>query len=180
MSSSLAYHPTVTHYLKYVATTVGRDKLLRTIQYFSRFYAWYLFRTNASAASILPFEVIKKQFGTARKLMRIGKNVEHLKAAAVASEAKGGDAFLKYCVVGRQLGYAGYLTFDALTVPDAIGAWKSDRAKDLGRQAYKSWFIGLSFSAVSGIYALWKLREREIGLSKEDGESAVESKRIQK
>lgn len=112
--------------------------------------------------------------------MRIGKNVEHLKAAAVASEAKGGDQFLKYCIVGRQLGYAGYLTLDTMCVPDAIGAWKSERAKTLGAQAYKSWFMGLTFSAISGIYALYKLREREAGLSKEDGESAVESKRIQR
>ena len=46
--------------------------------------------------------------------MRIGKNVEHLKAAAVALDAKGMDPILKYCAVGRQLGYAGYMTFDTI------------------------------------------------------------------
>ena len=44
--------------------------------------------------------------------MRVGKNVEHFKAAAVAADAKGMDPVLKYCAVGRQLGYAMYLSLD--------------------------------------------------------------------
>jgi peroxin-11B len=63
---SLIYHPSIAHYLKFVATTVGRDKVLRTLQYFSRFYAWYLFRTNATPKEIAPFDAIKKQFGLSR------------------------------------------------------------------------------------------------------------------
>jgi len=102
VGDALVYHPTVAHYLKYVSTTVGRDKVLRTLQYFSRFLAWYLYRTNATPQSIAPFEAIKKQFGLARKLMRVGKNVEHFKAAAVAADSKGTDPVLKYCAVGRQ------------------------------------------------------------------------------
>jgi len=30
-------------------------------------------------------------------------------------DAKGGDAVLKYCAVGRQLGYAMYLSLDMVT-----------------------------------------------------------------
>jgi len=48
--------------------------------------------------------------------MRVGKFVEHFKAAAEASDAKGTDPVLKYCAIGRQLGYAGYLLLDNLTV----------------------------------------------------------------
>lgn len=177
---ALIYHPSVTHYLKYVSTTAGRDKLLRTIQYFSRFYAWYLYRTNALPSSIAPFEAIKKQFGLARKLLRVGKNVEHLKAAAVAYDAKSPDPFLKYCAVGRQLGYASYLSLDMATYLDAAGIRKSEAAKRLAKEAYRSWFVGLTFSAVSGVYTLYRLRERETRISKEDGEGVVESKRLQK
>ena len=94
---------------------MGRDKLLRTIQYFSRFYAWYLLRTNYSQSTITPFEAIKKQFSLARKLLRVGKNVEHFQAAAAAADAKNMDPVLRYCAVGRQLGYALYLTLDTIT-----------------------------------------------------------------
>jgi peroxin-11B len=58
---------------------------------------------------------MKKSFGLARKVMRIGKFVEHFKAAAVAMDAKGMDPVLRYAAVGRQLGYAGYLTLDNIS-----------------------------------------------------------------
>lgn len=98
---------------------VGRDKALRTLQYLSRFLAWYLYRTNHAASSIAPFEATKKQFGLTRKLMRVGKFVEHFKAAAIASDAKSVDPVLRYTAVGRQLGYAGYLLADNAVVVSA-------------------------------------------------------------
>jgi len=180
VADAVIYHPSVAHYLKFVASTAGRDKILRTLQYFSRFYAWYLFRTNGSPSSIAPFEAIKKQFGLARKLMRVGKNVEHFKAAAVAADSKSMDPILKYCAVGRQLGYAGYLSLDMATYLDAAGIRPLASAKRLQKEAYKAWLTGLAFSAVSGFYSLYKLREREMAVDKKDGEGVVESKRIQK
>jgi peroxin-11B len=180
VGDALIYHPAVTHYLKYVGTTAGRDKLLRTIQYFSRFYAWYLYRTNHAQSSIAPFEAIKKQFGLARKLLRVGKNVEHFRAAATLADAKGSDDVLRYLQVGRQLGYGGYLSFDMLTYLDAAGIKPNASAKRLSREAAKAWFTGLAFSAIAGVYQLYKLKEREQKVSKEDGEGVVESKRIQK
>ncbi|RDW85636.1 hypothetical protein BP5796_03961 [Coleophoma crateriformis] len=180
VADALVYHPSVSHYLKFVSTTVGRDKLLRTLQYFSRFYAWYLFRTNGTPAEIAPWEAIKKQFGLARKLMRVGKNVEHFKAAAIAVDSKSLDPVVKYCAVGRQLGYAGYLTFDMATVLDAAGIRKSPATKNLQTQAYRFWFMGLLFSTISGSYKLYSLRQQEGRINKEDGEGVVASKRIEK
>jgi hypothetical protein len=55
---------------------------------------------------------MKKQFGLTRKIMRLGKFVEHIKAASVATDAKTMDPVLRVCAVGRQLGYAAYMTFD--------------------------------------------------------------------
>jgi len=179
VADSLVYHPSVAHYLKFVATTVGRDKLLRTLQYFSRFYAWYLFRTNGTPAEIAPFEAIKKQFGLTRKLMRFGKNVEHFKAAAIAADSKNLDPVVKYCAVGRQLGYAGYLTFDAVTYLDAAGIRKSPATQRLQREAYRCWMIGLLFSAMSGTYSLYQLRLQQSRIDKKDGEGAVATKRIE-
>jgi len=180
VADSLIYHPSVSHYLKFVSTTVGRDKLLRTLQYFSRFYAWYLYRTNGTPASIAPFEAIKKQFGLARKVLRLGKNVEHFKAAAIAADAKNLDPLIKYCAVGRQLGYAGYLSFDAVTYLHASGIRKLDSIKRLQTQAYRFWLSGLVFSLVSGTYSLYGLRQQQKKISKEDGEGVVAAKRIEK
>jgi len=180
VADSLIYHPSVSHYLKFVSTTVGRDKLLRTIQYFSRFYAWYLFRTNGTPGEIAPWEVVKKQFGLVRKAMRLGKNVEHLKAAAVAYDSKSLSPVIKYCTVGRQLGYAGYLTLDALTFLDAAGIKKSPNAKKFQKQAYRFWMVGILFSVVSGGYSLWNLRVQEGRIDRKEGEGVVAAKRIEK
>lgn len=178
VADAVIYHPTVSHYLKFVATTVGRDKLLRTIQYFARFYSWYLLRTNGSKAEIAPWDALKRQFGLARKIFRAGKNVEHLKAAAVAADAKALDPVLRYATVGRQLGYAGYLTFDLATLLDAIGVRKSAKAKTFQREAYRFWAIGILCSLVAQLYTLHILRQREARVDKKEGEGVVESKKI--
>ncbi|KAJ5129577.1 Peroxisomal biogenesis factor 11 [Penicillium bovifimosum] len=181
VANTLIYHPALAHWLRFVATTVGRDKLLRTIQYFSRFYAWYLYRTNKPQSAIDPYNAIKKQFGTTRKIMRIGKFLEHLKAAAIAFDNKApADPILKYLAIGRQLGYAGYLTLDAITVVDAIGAKKLASVKRLQDTAYRSWGAGLIFSAVAGVYTLVRLHEREKAIDRKEGEGVVEAKKIEK
>ncbi|CAI7588818.1 unnamed protein product [Penicillium bialowiezense] len=181
VADALVYHPALAHWLRFVATTVGRDKILRTLQYFSRFYAWYLYRTNKPQSAIDPYNAVKKQFGTTRKIMRIGKFLEHLKAAAVAFDNKNPvDPVLKYLAIGRQLGYAGYLTLDAVTVIDAIGVRKLASAKRLQESAYRSWAAGLIFSAVAGVYTLVRLQEKEKTIDRKEGEGVVEAKKIEK
>ncbi|OAX83588.1 hypothetical protein ACJ72_02053 [Emergomyces africanus] len=182
--TALAHHPTVAHYLRFVATTLGRDKILRTLQYFSRFYAWYLYRTNNPQSSIAPFEAIKKQFALTRKLLRFGKNVEHFKAAAALLDSRSptavADPVLKYLGIGRQLGYAIYLSFDMVSYLDSAGIRKMASVNKMQGRALRAWMAGLVCSALSGVYSLWMLKEREKAVNKKDGESVVEGKKIQK
>ncbi|KAF1850086.1 peroxisomal biogenesis factor 11 [Cucurbitaria berberidis CBS 394.84] len=181
VADALIYHPTVSHYLKFVATTVGRDKVLRTLQYFSRFLAWYLYRTNRPQSTIAPFEATKKTFGATRKLMRVGKFVEHFRAAAVASDAKSLDPVLRFTAIGRQLGYAFYMLFDNVCVLDATSIRKFSTSARLVREGYRAWFTGISFSIVSGLYSYYglSLRSRAIK-SSSDPEKVVEKKKVEK
>ncbi|KAJ4353049.1 Peroxisomal membrane protein PMP27 [Ascochyta clinopodiicola] len=179
VADALIYHPTVSHYLKFVATTVGRDKVLRTLQYFSRFLAWYLYRTNRPLSTIAPFDATKKQFGTARKLMRIGKFVEHFRAAAVASDSTALDPVMKFTTVGRQLGYALYMTLDSANILDATGIRKNVHGARLLREANRAWFAGLSFSVAQGLYALYGLQNRRsVVQASADPEKVVEQKKV--
>ncbi|KAF1912157.1 peroxisomal biogenesis factor 11 [Ampelomyces quisqualis] len=181
VADALIYHPTVSHYLKFIATTVGRDKLLRTLQYFSRFLAWYLYRTNRPMSTIAPFEATKKQFGATRKLMRVGKFVEHFRAAAVASDAKSMDPVLRFTTIGRQLGYAAYMLLDNACVLDATAIRKFGAAPRLLREGYRAWFTGLSFSIASGLYSYYNLSLRTKAIaSSADPEKVVESKKVEK
>lgn len=95
-------------------------------------------------------------------------------------DTKARDEFLRYCAVGRQLGYAMYLSFDMATYLDTAGIWKLETAKKLQKDAYRAWFVGLLFNTVAGIYTLWGLRQRMQEVNKTDGEGVVESRKIQR
>ncbi|KAI5852773.1 peroxisomal biogenesis factor 11 [Morchella snyderi] len=180
VADSLVYHPTVAHYIRFVSSTAGRDKALRTLQYLARFLSFYLLRKGYKMDAIAPFEAIKKQFASTRKVMRIGKNIEHFKAASQAMDNKSLDPVLRYCAVGRQLGYFTYLTFDALSFLDSSGIYKFAAGKKLAAEAYRAWFVGLIFSLVGGGYTLYTLRERERGIVKTIAEGKVEGEKLVK
>lgn len=197
--TTLLHHPTLAHALKYTSLTVGRDKLLRTIQYFARFYAWYLYRTNALPSQIAPWATIKSQLSLARKALRFGKFLEHFKAAAVAAAVKTqasnlssekvvktgiygalGQEAVKWLAVGRQLGYAGYLSLDAVTYPHAAGIYKSEKMKKLSKTAQKFWAMGLICSVLSGTIQKARLRAAAKSVDRKEGEGVVEAKRLEK
>ncbi|KPI39213.1 Peroxisomal membrane protein PMP27 [Cyphellophora attinorum] len=184
VADALVYHPAVSHYLRYVATTIGRDKVLRTIQYFSRFYAWYLYRTNNPERLIQPWATLKVQFALVRKVLRAGKFVEHVRAGSelydAASKTRSGDQITAYLQILRQVGYAGYLFFDMLTLPDALGVKKYTSAKRLQATAYRMWLLGLAASASAGVYTHYKLQARLKGISVKDPEGRVERLNVAK
>jgi protein-S-isoprenylcysteine O-methyltransferase Ste14 len=90
------------------------------------------------------------------------------------------DPVLRYLAVGRQLGYAGYLSLDMVTVVDAIGYRKLASVKRLQETAYRSWAAGLACSVVAGVYTLFRLQEKEKTLDRKEGEGVVEAKKIEK
>lgn len=90
------------------------------------------------------------------------------------------DPIIKYCTVGRQLGYAGYLSLDAATFLDVAGIRKSPSTKRLQKEAARFWMTGILFSTISGVYSLYNLRQQEGRIDKKEGEGVVASKRIEK
>ncbi|KAF2171416.1 hypothetical protein M409DRAFT_63698 [Zasmidium cellare ATCC 36951] len=181
VADAVIYHPAVSHFNRFVATTVGRDKVLRTLQYFSRFLAWYLYRTNHPATTIAHFDAIKKNFGSVRKALRLGKFVEHFKAAAVAADSKALDPVLKSLAVGRQLGYATYLSLDALCYLDQTGIYKFSAGARLQQEAYRAWFAGLACNVAAGLYTLYNLTQlAKKQQSEGDAEKKVEEKKLEK
>ena len=63
---------------------------------------------------------------------------------------------------------------------DTAGIRPLASAKRLQQEAYKAWFIGLTFNTVAGLYTLFQLRQRELSINKKDGEGVVESKKVAK
>lgn len=116
--------------------------------------------------------------------MRIGKFVEHFRAASELYDATmksgNGDKIVQYLLILRQLGYGGYMFTDMLTVVDAMGVKKYESAKRLQVSAYKFWLLGLVSSALAGIYANYKLNTRVKQISEKDAEGKLEKAKIAK
>lgn len=118
--------------------------------------------------------------------MRVGKFVEHFKAASELFDASGkvrasgGDEILQYLAIVRQLGYAFYMSLDMLTVLDAAGIKKSAAAKRFQQQAYKAWLVGLLASVISGIYSNYRLMRRAQSINEKNGEGKMEAKKVER
>lgn len=127
---------------------------------------------------------MKNQFGLTRKILRIGKFVEHIRAASELYDAAmkngSGDKITQYLQTIRQIGYAGYMVFDTMTVLDAMGVKKYESAKRLQATAYRFWFTGLIASALAGIYTLYQLSQVTKQIDEKDAEGKMEKVKIAK
>lgn len=116
--------------------------------------------------------------------MRIGKFVEHFRAASelydAAMKSGSGDKIVQYLQILRQLGYGGYMFTDMLTVPDAMGVKKFASAKRLQSSAYRFWLLGLVSSALAGVYANYRLSTRVKEINEKDAEGKLEKAKIAK
>ncbi|KAF4623095.1 hypothetical protein D9613_001914 [Agrocybe pediades] len=151
IASQLIFHPAVSQGLKFGGTTLGRDKTYRAIQYFARFYAWYLL-SKGDKLDAARWTALKGHLGTARKLMRLGKPLEHLQAALRASLSSG-PIEETLTTVARQIGYFGYLSYDAIVWAHSIKfiALSPETAKTVTKRAFQFWFAGIIFSLVHGV-----------------------------
>lgn len=156
------------------------------MQYFARFYAWYLLRINRSSSEIAPWSSIKSQFAQARKMLSVGKNIEHLKtAAAIASDKQAftnlrkSEALLRSLGFLKQISYAVYLSYDTLVYLHSSGLRKSDRHRSFAVQSQRAWVSGLACSISSGLWSLRKLNKESIidDRQEDEGRETKELKR---
>lgn len=153
-------HPYITQLLKFWSTTVGRDKSARSVQYLSRFLAYYTKTIGAPQEDVARWASIKSNISLSRKLFRIGRFLENFQAALKALSTT--DRVIRALTVGRQLGYAGYLVLDALQW--AYGAkalrFQKETYETFSKTAQRFWLFGLTCSLLNGLYKSYLLNER--------------------
>ncbi|KII93248.1 hypothetical protein PLICRDRAFT_35437 [Plicaturopsis crispa FD-325 SS-3] len=157
-ASQVILHPAASQSLKFLSTTLGRDKLYRGIQYLARFLAWFhLSRGNKEGA--VRWNALKNHLATARKLMRLGKPLEHAQAALRATQASGLEAGEQITTIGRQLGYFGYLAYDAIVWANAVKfiTLKPETAQKVAKTSNRFWFAGVLFSITHGLLKAGRL-----------------------
>ena len=110
--------------------------------------------------------------------MRIGKNVEHFKAAAIAfctPPKTRDDSVLRVCSIGRQLGYGSYLTLDTVVWLNALGIYKAPNPSRLQEVALKCWMAGLLFNITAGFYKLVAIRKAQGQDGQEKSEASAKA-----
>jgi peroxin-11B len=158
-ASQVILHPTASRTLQLWSTTLGRDKTYRTIQYFSRFLAWFLisrgYKENAAR-----WNALKSALGLGRKMMRLGKPLEHLQAALGAAQ-NAGHLGEQITTIGRQLAYAGYLTYDAIVWASSVKFinLSKETKERIGKVANRFWLAGILFNLAYGLLKAGRLAD---------------------
>ncbi|KAG8219914.1 peroxisomal biogenesis factor 11 [Butyriboletus roseoflavus] len=172
IASQLVLHPYVSQSIKYGGTNLGRDKLYRTIQYLSRFLAWF-FLTRGNKAEVIRWNALKNQLALGRKLMRLGKPVEHLQAALRAAQSPT-ELGEQLATIGRQLAYFGYLTYDAIVWANAVKVinLKPSNTQRVTSISNRFWLSGILLSITHGLLKAGRLAQevRKLRASKAWGE----------
>ncbi|KAJ1678653.1 Peroxisomal membrane protein PMP27, partial [Spiromyces aspiralis] len=109
----LVNSPFVQSYVKYTATTVGRDKAYRFIQYFSRLLAYVLMRGGFSKEAITTAKTIQAVMTQTRKVLRLGRFIDALSMAAKTLTSKG-DCVVRTLTALNRLAMAVYFATDTV------------------------------------------------------------------
>ncbi|GAN01411.1 peroxisomal biogenesis factor 11 protein [Mucor ambiguus] len=155
----------ITAFNKYLNVTNGREKLCRLVQYFARFYAFYLLKQGASKDTIQRWANLKSHLAIGRKFFRLLKPVElaqsSIKSLALADPVLRATQFVKFT------SNFFYFTSEAFSLLDTINFYKLNDAKKVSDFGLKCWFLSLSASIISGLYQLKQLRVRAEALKSE-------------
>ncbi|KIP12609.1 hypothetical protein PHLGIDRAFT_27380 [Phlebiopsis gigantea 11061_1 CR5-6] len=157
VAQQVVLHPTVSQSLKVLGTTLGRDKTYRAVQYFARFLAWLLL-SRGYKIEAARWNALKNHLALGRKLMRLGKPMEHAQAAMRAALAPGVPAE-QITTIGRQLSYFGYLFHDTLVWANAVKFYnlKPSTSARVGKLANQFWLSGILFSITFGLLKAGRL-----------------------
>ncbi|THH32003.1 hypothetical protein EUX98_g2179 [Antrodiella citrinella] len=159
--SSIAYqlilHPVVSQSLKVGGTNLGRDKMYRAIQYLARFLAWVLLNRGYKIQAAR-WTALKAHLALARKVMRLGKPIEHLQAALRAYQTSG-IAAEQITIIGRQLAYFGYLSYDAFVWANAVKFFNlaPSTADRVSRISNRFWLSGILLSITHNLLKAGRL-----------------------
>jgi peroxin-11B len=158
--AALVLHPKISQALKVWSTTVGRDKTYRAVQYFARFFAWFLLTRGEEYKDLATrWSALKSSLATGRKMMRLFKPMEHIQAALRASIAASPYRGEQFTTIARQVAYAGYLSYDMFIWLNAVKFLRLDKEKAarFTKISQRFWFVGIVLNVANSVLKLQRL-----------------------
>ncbi|ORX52467.1 peroxisomal biogenesis factor 11, partial [Hesseltinella vesiculosa] len=150
---------------RFLHTTYGRERTCRLIQYFSRFYVFYITRQGASIKEIQRWTDLKNHISNARKFFRLLKPVEFAQTAIKTLGTQ--DEVLRATGFLKQLGMFLYYTAEVFVLSNSIGFYRPANIQKITDFGQKAWLLGLAASMLSGLYKFQLLGIRSHVLAKE-------------
>ncbi|KAJ1918493.1 Peroxisomal membrane protein PMP27 [Tieghemiomyces parasiticus] len=146
-------------YMQFAATTMGRDKMYRFVQYFCRFLSFYAMKYGYPKSVVGPLNALKSSIGLTRKLMRVGKPIDFYYGAVQAFKTTPDD-LLRLLRTGKQGFMALYMCVDSLQWIHGVNAYKFKNHASLVRLGAKFWMTAIALSWLAGAYQLYTNGQR--------------------
>lgn len=159
---TVVYHPSVSRLIRFLDSTAGREKVLRLLQYLSRFLAF-------QQSSVLAKQ-LQAQFTVVRKILRFLKPLNHLQAASKFYDNKlSGDALVRACNVIKNIAYAGYLSFDQINLLRLLRVVPGTVFTTTKVPLWSNWcwFVGLLTGLVMDLRKIQLAQTRIVALASE-------------
>lgn len=148
----------LSRFTRLLSTISGRDKVMRLLQYYACFRIWHLTENRGSTQQKQVWNMVMRQLALTRKMLRVGKSVEHIQIAVnmIATAKQQGD-FLSCVALLRQLLSATYLSLDSITVLDSLGVrpWKA--APRIQSEASRVWVSLVLCGLIKQLYCCYRL-----------------------
>eukprot|EP01112_Ceratiomyxa_fruticulosa_P011512 TRINITY_DN3124_c0_g1_i1.p1 TRINITY_DN3124_c0_g1~~TRINITY_DN3124_c0_g1_i1.p1 ORF type:complete len:247 (+),score=55.28 TRINITY_DN3124_c0_g1_i1:116-856(+) len=138
---------------KFLATTAGKDKVAKILQYGGLFVSYHASKKNPKSELAAKAKKIQAAAGAARKVFRLGNSIgDYLKIRQVILA---GNVFapLNLLAFFRSFGLYWYWIFDHLVWLGNTGVAKVDSSK-FSFYSSAAWFLGLISSIILDIVAL--------------------------
>ncbi|CAX41330.1 peroxisomal membrane protein, putative [Candida dubliniensis CD36] len=178
VADTLIYHPTLSKLIKFWDSTPKREKTFRLLSYLSRFLGYYAYKKGYSKETIELWSNLKGHFTFIRKAMRFFKPINHLQLASKAYDNKLMDPILQFTTIIRNLGYAGYLTIDAIVFFKLLGIIDKKKYPNLGKYASRFWLIGLISGLINSLRIIYSLNSYENNIEKQGEEINEKEKQV--
>eukprot|EP01095_Lingulamoeba_sp_RSL-Kostka_P015940 TRINITY_DN753_c0_g1_i1.p1 TRINITY_DN753_c0_g1~~TRINITY_DN753_c0_g1_i1.p1 ORF type:complete len:262 (+),score=50.19 TRINITY_DN753_c0_g1_i1:63-848(+) len=138
----------------YTKKTMGRDRLLRLLDYSVR---WILYINPTDYPRI---KYLNQHLLLSRKLFRFGRTIEFINNILVTifgEKSKSLSIFKRLLLIGKFIGYGGWLFFDSAVWLDKVFELKKKRnwdTKKIGDLSAKFWIFGIICGLIVELYTL--------------------------
>jgi len=151
MSQALIASDNVNRLIKFLEGHAGRDKVVRLLQYASRFTGWWLINNN-NAEWGKRFQSVESTSSLARKYFRLLKSISHLQTA-LRSYAQETDSIVKFTTVIQNLCLAMWLYYDHIILAAKVGIVKMDVSVQT-RRSNTVWLLAMIAGIFKSLYLL--------------------------